>query len=132
MTGIQDPSDIRQYVHEVWGEANSCMDPNDRANAVVAHVNEALRGAGVPEVSWHFDSSKGVNAAFDFQTWQMALGNSPYEMDVADNATAEQQEWQVSSVYHEARHAEQWFRMARERCGLGATAGQVAHVMAIR
>ena len=131
MTGIQDPSDIRQYVNEVWGEANSCMGPNDRANDVVAHVNEQLRGAGIPDVSWHFDSSKGVNAEFDFQTWQMALGSTPYEMDVADNATPEQQEWQVSSVYHEARHAEQWFRMARERIGLGATPEQAAQVMSI-
>jgi hypothetical protein len=131
MTGIQEPANIEQYVREVWGEANSCMNPDDRANAVVAHVNEQLTAVGVPNVGWHFDSSKGVNAAFDFQTWNMALGDTPYHMDVADNATPEQQAWQVSSVYHEARHAEQWFRMARERIGLGATAEQAAHAMHI-
>lgn len=131
MTGIQEPANIAQYVHEVWGEANSCMSPDDRANAVVGHVNEQLTAVGVPNVGWHFDASKGGNAEFDFSTWQMALGDTPYQMDVADNASPDQQAWQVSSVYHEARHAEQWFRMARERIGLGATPEQAAQVMGI-
>jgi hypothetical protein len=34
-------------------------------------------------------------------------------------------------VYHEARHSEQWFRMARNRAGLGATAADIASVMSI-
>jgi hypothetical protein len=131
MTGIQEPANIEQYVREVWGEANSCMNPNDRADAVVAHVNEQLQTAGVPQIGWIFNAAHGTGAVFAFQDWQMELGESPYSMDVADNATPEQQAWQVSAVYHEARHAEQWFRMARERIGLGATAEQVAHVMPI-
>lgn len=92
------------------------MDPNDRANAVVAHVNEALRGAGVPEVSWHFDSSKGVNAAFDFQTWQMAhVMSIPVTIAQCaadpilqcDASQYEAEEW-YQSVYgagHDARNA---------------------------
>lgn len=131
MTGIQEPGNIEQYVREVWGEANSCMNPNDRAAAVVAHVNEQLQTAGVPAVGWRFNAAHGTGAVFAFRDWHMELGESPYSMDVADNATPDQQAWQVSAVYHEARHAEQWFRMARERIGLGATAEQVAHVTGI-
>jgi len=128
VTGIQDPGNIEQYVRETWGDANSCMSPDARAEKVVAHVNEQLQGVGVPLVSWRFDASQGTGAAFEFWTWQMALGDSPYSMDVADNASPDQQAWQVSAVYHEARHAEQWFRMARERIGLGATIEQIVHV----
>jgi hypothetical protein len=128
VTGIQEPGNIEQYVHSVWGDANSCMSPNDRAEAVVAHLNEQLAGEGVPQVGWRFNSAHGTGAVFDFRSWYMELGESPYSMDVADNATPDQQAWQVSAVYHEGRHAEQWYRMARERAGLGATAAQIHQV----
>jgi hypothetical protein len=131
VTGIQEPGNIEHYVREVWGEANSCMSPDDRATAVVAHVNEQLQAVGVPAVGWRFNAAHGTGAVFGFQDWTMELGESPYSMDVADNATPDQQAWQVSAVYHEARHAEQWFRMARERIGLGATPEQAAQVMQI-
>jgi hypothetical protein len=131
MTGIQEPGNIQDYVHSVWGDTNSCMSPDDRAAAVVSHVNEQLQTAGVPPVTWRFNAAHGTGAVFSFSDWTMELGESPYSMDVADNATTDEQAWQVSAVYHEARHAEQWFRMARERIGLGATAEQVALVMPI-
>lgn len=128
MTGIHDPSNITEYVKDAWGDANSCMSPDDRARAVVADVNEQLGAVGVPQVGWRFNSAHGNGAVFAFSSWEMELGEQPYSMDVADNATPDQQAWQVSSVYHEARHAEQWFRMARERVGLGATVEQVVTV----
>jgi hypothetical protein len=131
MTGIQEPGNIQEYVRQVWGDANSCMSPDDRAAAVVAHVNEQLQQEGVPAVGWRFNAAHGTGAVFGFRDWTMELGESPYSMDVADNATPDQQAWQVSSVYHEARHAEQWFRMARQRSGLGATPEQIEHVMQI-
>ena len=131
MTGIAEPGNIEDYVRNAWGDANSCMSPNDRAVAVVADVNVALQNEGVPAVDWRFNSAHGTGAVFAFQEWVMELGETPYSMDVADNATPEQQAWQISAVYHEARHAEQWFRMARERIGLGATADQAAQVMQI-
>jgi hypothetical protein len=128
VTGIQEPGNIEQYVHEVWGEANSCMDPSVRAAAVIGHINEQLATQGVPAIGWRFEASHGTGAVFDFLTWYVELGDSPYSMDVADNATPDQQAWQVQAVYHEARHAEQWYRMARERAGLGATAEQIVTV----
>jgi hypothetical protein len=131
MTGIQEPGNIEQYVRNAWGDANSCMSPNDRAEAVLADVNVALQNEGIPAVGWIFNAAHGTGAVFAFREWQMELGEEPYSMDVADNATPDQQAWQISAVFHEARHAEQWFRMARERIGLGATPDQAAQVMGI-
>jgi hypothetical protein len=131
MTGIQDPSNIEEYVRHTWGDANSCMSPDNRAQAVVNDVNEQLGHVGVPQVYWRFNAAHGTGAVFDFSSWTMELGEQPYQMDVADFATPDQQAWQISAVYHEARHSEQWFRMARERLGLGATTDQVVHQMQI-
>jgi len=50
MTGIQEPSNIEQFVRETWGEANSCMSPNDRADAVLLNLeadHEYLLEGGV-------------------------------------------------------------------------------------
>ena len=131
MTGIQEPANIEQYVRDTWGDANSCMPPDARAQRVVDHVNEQLGTAGVPSVAWRFNAAHGTGAVFSFTDWTMELGESPYSMDVADNATPDQQAWQISAVYHEARHSEQWFRMARERIGLGASTADVVQVTAI-
>ena len=73
----------------------------------------------------------GLGAKLKKAEWAIHLGDEPYKMEVADFANADQQAWQISSVYHEARHAEQWFRMARERIGLGATVEQTATQMGI-
>jgi hypothetical protein len=131
MTGIQEPGNIQDYVHSVWGDTNSCMSPDDRATAVVSHVNEQLQTAGVPGVTWRFNAAHGTGAVFSFSDWTMELGESPYSMDVADNATTDQQAWQVSAVYHEARHAEQWFRMAQLRAGQGLSAEAIRDGMTI-
>jgi len=37
----------------------------------------------------------------------------------------------ADTVYHEARHAEQWYRMAQMRAGQGRTAAQIATEMGI-
>ena len=131
MTGIQEPGNIEQYVRDAWGDANSCMSPNDRAEAVLADVNVALQNEGIPAVGWIFNAAHGTGAVFAFREWQMELGEEPYSMDVADNATPEQQAWQISAVYHEARHAEQWFRMARLEAGRGKKADAIAKTMGI-
>lgn len=128
MTGIYDPSNIEQYVRDTWGDANSCMSPNDRAQALVDDINRQLLGEGIPAVGWQFNTGLGNGAQFDFSTWYMELGTHNFEMDVAEGASVDEQAWTVSVVFHEARHAEQWFRMARERIGLGATPEQVAQV----
>ena len=61
----------------------------------------------------------------------MGLGHTPFDPatyeagKVADHADL------LDTVYHEARHSEQWWRQARERAGLGATAAQIVGVMGI-
>lgn len=124
MTGIQEPADIAGYVRRVWGDENSCMAPEDRAAALIGAVNEQLSAVGVPMVGWDFKAAAGNQAQFHKATWEIWLEAAAFAMEVADTADTAAQAGLVDTVYHEARHAEQWFRMARERIGLGATVEQ--------
>jgi hypothetical protein len=131
MTGIAEPGNIEEYVRNTWGDANSCMNPNDRAEAVVADVNVALQNEGIPAVGWRFNAAHGTGAVFAFQTGPWSSARRRTRWTSPTTPRPDQQAWQISAVYHEARHAEQWFRMARERIGLGATSEQAAQVMDI-
>jgi hypothetical protein len=50
---------------------------------------------------------------------------------VAENFTQEQMAEMLQVIHHEGRHAEQWYRVARMRAGLGETADQLTSDMDI-
>ena len=55
----------------------------------------------------------GTNlGTFDFTTWQMEIGLEALSIAQPDRAQAADV---VDTIYHEARHAEQWFRIAQLR-----------------
>jgi hypothetical protein len=130
MTGLDDPNAAQSYVESNYGSANSCMSAEDRAATVMGQINQQLGGLGVPEIGHDWDA--GNNAGqFHFHTWRMGLGADAFDPSHYETGGAAAEADLLDTVYHEARHSEQWFRMARERAGLGATADQIVQVMGI-
>ena len=127
-TGLRDPQEIDAYVEETIGVANSCTSAEDRKNAVAAAANHRLNDFGVPNVKFELDAAKsqGNLALFIFQDWTVYLDPARFEPDAADWATPEEQAALLGTVYHESRHAEQWFRIARYLAGRGVTPDQLA------
>jgi hypothetical protein len=103
-------SDCLQIVKNV-----NSMDTGALQNVLIQAVNKQLVLAGVPEVTKHTDGTSGANAVFDFQNWRITFG-APL-MVPSSMATLI---LGVNTVYHEARHCEQWFRMAQ-----GVAAGKL-------
>jgi hypothetical protein len=99
------------------------MSAQDRAVALINAANEQLAAAGVPALLFPVDwEATGTTwATFRFSKWTMNLNPAHFDPTHFDFLTADEQNDVAVAVYHEARHAEQWFRMARERVGLGAT-----------
>jgi hypothetical protein len=101
-----------------------------RADALVKAVNERLVAAQVPTVASvvYEGDSPTEQGTFDFTTWSMMVNRKLLDQsgltrdDAADLA---------NTVYHEARHAEQWFWMARLRAGQGYSAAGIAAEMFI-
>lgn len=126
-TGLRDPHQIDEYVDDTIGIANTCTSAEDRRAALETAVNERLTSVGVPYVSFVLDAAKagGSLARFIFQDWVVALDPPRFDPAAADWATPEQQAALLGTVYHESRHSEQWYRMARYLAGLGYTADQI-------
>ncbi len=103
------------------------MNPTSRGANLVGLANEQLVNAGVFPVDGFLDSSvKGkVAGSFHNATWKIRLNK---ELFSRTKFRAEDAPHMAATVYHEARHAEQYFRMAQMLAGRNekATAEEVA------
>ena len=101
-----------------WGSLN----PQTRGEHLVDAANEQLVKAEVPEVGTVVEPMS-ANGVFKFPIWTTGMnetkltGAKPPSGDIAGLA---------NTAYHEARHAEQWFKMARLEVGTGDDAGTIA------
>jgi hypothetical protein len=131
-TGLLNDASIDSYVSHTYGATVSSMSADDRAQALMQAVNEILHQGGAPDVHYVFGlSGDGNYGAFDAEQWTMEL-NQHYFDSTGTDANQLQHDYREAllTVYHEARHAEQAFQMARERAGLGANVDQIIQAMA--
>ncbi|MBP2330099.1 hypothetical protein JOF56_010484 [Kibdelosporangium banguiense] len=96
-----------------------------RADALVAAVNRRLADAGVTTVTVQLydGDSPSEQGSFDFPTWTMRLNRLLLNQS---GLTQEAATDLANTVYHEARHTEQWFTMARYLAGQGYSAAGIA------
>ena len=114
-TGLKAPGEGQKFgeaaqteVIDRWHE----LTPQQRAAELVRLVNVHLAAAGVPAVTPNLTDTGAFVGRFDFPTWQMNI--DPEALSIAQPNRAEAADV-VDTIYHEARHAEQWFRIAQLR-----------------
>lgn len=112
-TGLSQQQDVNQYVDETHGGAVSCMSAEDRAAQVMAAVNGQLAAEFIPQLHWSWGASGSTQGYFSFPSWTMVLNVQPFSPDAYEPGTIASHADLLDTVYHEARHSEQWFRMAR-------------------
>jgi hypothetical protein len=122
--GEQFGSEAQEGVIDRWGE----MTPRQRATELVRLVNVHLEAAKVPPVGLAPEENGNNAGSFSFRTWTMNVG---LQALAGDQLTRDEAAEIVDTIYHEARHAEQWFRMAQLRAGQGRTAAQIASELEI-
>ena len=99
-----------------------------RRNRLVELVNERLVAAGVPATTPAFDTNANNAGSFDFPTWRMMIGQTRLG---GDSISEEDAREVADTVYHEARHTEQWFRMAQLRAAQGLSAAAITTELGI-
>ena len=106
----------------------SKLDANGRGQKLGKAANDELKAASVPETTVQVKALPTNNGEFGFSGWTLDLNERlfqrptivpPLLADVAD------------TVYHEARHCEQWFRMARLEAGKGKDGTAIAQALSI-
>jgi hypothetical protein len=92
----------------------------ERRAKLLKYVNAEFEKTHVPPLKGtNVQAGLGAgNAEFDFATWTITLGSDPPD----DAATLS---GYLDNVYHESRHAEQWFRIARKLAGEGNDAAAI-------
>jgi hypothetical protein len=114
-TGLKAPGEAQSFGEEAQTEVIDRwhdLTPQQRAAELVRLVNLHLEGVGVPGVTPN-PIDTGTNlGTFDFTTWAMDIGVEALAIAQPDRAQAADV---VDTIYHEARHAEQWFRIAQLR-----------------
>src|ERR1700761_1546054 len=85
---------------------------DQRIAELIRLVNTHLEHANVPQVAPNPQDTLN-SGEFNFPDWTMIVGRQAMAVEQPDVAQATDL---VDTIYHEARHAEQWFRIAQLRC----------------
>lgn len=130
-SGIASQESSSQYVDEAYGIQNSCMSAEDRVNALTEAANRQLEAQGVPPLTPSLEAGSGNLGQLNFQNWSLGASQEAYAPEVAESVTPEQAADAANTIYHEARHGEQWYRMAQLQAGLGKSPEEIAEEMQI-
>jgi hypothetical protein len=117
--------EVQEEVIDDWTTLATAEARRDR---LVELVNERLSAADVPAVTPAFDANANNAGSFNFPTWAMRIGQARLG---GDSISEEDARDITDTVYHEARHAEQWFRMAQLRAGQGLSVAAMVRELGI-
>ena len=125
-TGLRRDASIERYVRKAAAflRRNGDAPLKHFALYLGAAVNEELEAAGCPAVKVTISrGSLAAAAEFDAETWQMFANPDHFtrrpEVETLGDLTSDEAGFIAMTVYHEARHAEQRFRVGRMLAGQG-------------
>ena len=130
-TGLAESAKSGEYVKkakEVQSDWATLKTADERGKALANAVNKELVASGVPACNYVLADLGDDAGQFDFATWTLSLGQKPFsKATITDEEAADM----ANTVYHEARHSQQWFMMAQMRAGQGRSAKQIATELGI-
>ena len=118
--GLTEQESIDEYTGE-FAELRTewrTITPAERLIRLRELIDPRLQDGGVtPAELVPFDFGRGrVAGQFDFQSWTIRIGQHLLSRDELQDADIRNL---MQTVYHEARHAEQYFTIARWYAGMG-------------
>jgi hypothetical protein len=108
-----------QAVEARW----TALSPADRAKALEETLFDVLRSNNLPLPVTLVKDLKGSQGQFDYTHWTIALHQNMLEKQAIKPGEIEAL---AGTLYHEARHLEQLFGVARLMAGQGQTAAQIS------
>lgn len=133
LAGLQAAASVESFAQEAVTYCRSSTNADkpltDLADHLMSKVNDSLKAIPSYECS-HTFSTTGTTGAFSGGTFSIDINTAAFSersgiTKVSDLNQAEIGEI-VDTIYHEARHSEQYFRVARMLAGQGKTASEIA------
>jgi len=115
--GFADPASVAAFcadfcfVVTAW----STLTPRQRRADLQSAINRQFTRAGIPPVDVAPASIAPASGQFDFRSWDLQIDSALLESSTLTRAQASKL---GQTIYHEARHAEQWYSVARYRATL--------------
>jgi len=123
LDGLRSEESVADYVADTYGTAHSSMDPQAQLDALAVAANEQLAAAGVPYVPIAFGDAGTNWAVFDWRPWAVTINRDLY-LGAQERGEAVEN---MDTIYHESRHSEQWWTIARLLAGLHGLDGAAIH-----
>ena len=116
--GLRDPKIVQRFADRMRGLQDTwpSLSQGAREHVIADTLNTSLRAGGVPEVRIESDSLGTTDGEFELETWTVVLNESIVSKDTIDSAALAAL---TNTVFHEARHAEQWYMVARHLSEIG-------------
>jgi hypothetical protein len=137
-TGIAQESCINEYVRQAseltrkWATFDKYDRIGHLAGAAAAQINKF----SVAWPKWNIEKLDNANGQFQFRIWEVKLSEAKWKL-----AAPKEAEMQVrfkkgisklaDTMYHEYRHCEQWYRMARFLASTGKSPAEISQMMGI-
>ncbi|MDA0180122.1 hypothetical protein OJ997_07435 [Solirubrobacter phytolaccae] len=128
-TGMRDDGRIAEYVRKavIFIRNNPTAPLNHFARFLGAAANVQLNTLGVPDMNVVVKANGGGGAHFSAEFWQMFIDEDGFThregVTTLGELTDDEAAIIAMNVWHEARHAEQRFRVARVEAGAGRPIG---------
>lgn len=127
--GLADPANMVEFCADFTQLENDWpnLTPAQRQQRLEAMSNKQLAKSGLPHQGVRGSASHAPgNAVYDYQTGNINVSQATLN---SPTLTRQQAGKLANNTYHEARHAEQWFLMARQQAGNGRTSAQIQNSM---
>ncbi|MDY0061373.1 MAG: hypothetical protein RBU45_16310 [Myxococcota bacterium] len=125
VTGLLSPVSMGRFVTAAKAVETewTTLTTEERAEKLGDAAADELKAVGVPETTTTVGDLGTNNGQFDFGPWSIALNEKKLNAATADKTVVASV---ANTTYHEARHGEQWHRMARIQAGAGKDAATIA------
>ena len=125
LTGLKEVKPSSAYAGEAlayWRDpAKQAQGIREYVEHLAKRANAALKVIGCPEMNLVFDSASPFRGAFDAGNWNLIVNTKLWSaragVSKLSDLTVEEAAAGAGTIYHEARHAEQNFRIARMDAG---------------
>lgn len=115
--GLDRDGEVQAYIADMQALQQDWpnLTPDQRLERITDALNERLEAAGVPPVRLTVSGSGG-GGVYDFSTHSIEVSSDLLNQP---NISTGDLQGLANTVYHEGRHAEQWFDMARLQVARG-------------
>jgi peptidoglycan hydrolase-like protein with peptidoglycan-binding domain len=119
LDGLRSEASLEDYVDDTYGTAHSSMDLDEQLQALAESANEQLSATGVPYVPFVFGDAGTNWAEFSWWDWKVTVNQDKFRQAQESGDAVEN----MDTIYHESRHAEQWWTIGRYLAGINGWDG---------